>query len=237
MEANIEKPDIDEKGGRGQRSDRRLFMQLLAFGDCHEVGPVVGALEAANLSAVVYADVNDPQGIALLTMSERPEFFVDELRPVLQQQPFTSMALKPQYTMFGRTYSLGYEPDLQDTLLQRPRRHVLTAQWPWAIWYPLRRSGAFQRLDAEQQKQILREHGEIGFAFGRADYAHDVRLACFGLDKDDNDFVIGLIGGQLAPLSKVVETMRKTTQTSLYIDKLGPFFVGKAVWQSPLDAP
>jgi hypothetical protein len=27
--------------------------------------------------------------------------------------------------------------------------------------------------------------------------------------------------------------MRKTQQTSLYLERLGPFFVGRAVWQSP----
>jgi hypothetical protein len=58
----------------------------------------------------------------------------------------------------------------------------------------------------------------------------DVRLACHGLDKSDNDFVIGLIGSQLLPLS--VQRMRKTKQTSLHLDRLGPFFVGKAIWQS-----
>jgi hypothetical protein len=26
--------------------------------------------------------------------------------------------------------------------------------------------------------------------------------------------------------------MRKTTQTSQYIEKLGPFWIGKAVWQA-----
>jgi hypothetical protein len=26
--------------------------------------------------------------------------------------------------------------------------------------------------------------------------------------------------------------MRKTQQTSLYLERLGPFFVGRAVWQS-----
>ena len=59
-------------------------------------------------------------------------------------------------------------------------------------------------------------------AFGAGDFAHDVRLACHGLDRDDNDFVIGLIGKDLFPLSAVVQTMRKTQQTSLYLDRLGP---------------
>jgi chlorite dismutase len=45
--------------------------------------------------------------------------------------------------------------------------------------------------------------------------------------------VIGLIGKDLYPLSKIVETMRKTQQTSLYLEHLGPFFVGRVVWQSP----
>ena len=67
-----------------------------------------------------------------------------------------------------------------------------------------------------------------------ADLAHDVRLACHGLDVHDNDFVIGLVGRQLHPLSHLVQAMRKTVQTSQYIQALGPFFVGHALWQSPL---
>jgi len=31
-------------------------------------------------------------------------------------------------------------------------------------------------------------------AYGSADLAHDIRLACHGLDKGDSDFVVGLIG-------------------------------------------
>ena len=131
--------------------------------------------------------------------------------------------------MFGRTYGLGYEPDLQDTLTGRPRRTVLNPDWRWAVWYPLRRNGAFARLQEDEQRRILAEHGAIGMAFGAADFAHDIRLACHGLDRDDNDFVIGLIGKDLFPLSAVVQTMRKTQQTSLYLDRLGPFFIGRKV--------
>jgi len=87
-------------------------------------------------------------------------------------------------------------------------------------------------LPRDQQMEILKEHGTIGMKFGAADAGHDIRLACHGLDRYDNDFVIGLLGAELAPLSKLVETMRKTTQTSTWIERLGPFFVGKKVWQS-----
>jgi len=44
--------------------------------------------------------------------------------------------------------------------------------------------------------------------------------------------VIGLIGKELYPLSALVQTMRKTQQTSLYLERLGPFFVGRAMWQA-----
>jgi len=110
---------------------------------------------------------------------------------------------------------------------------VLNPEWKWAVWYPLRRSGKFAQLPADEQRVILAEHGTIGMSFGVADYAHDIRLACHGLDKDDNDFIVGLLGKELYPLSAVVQAMRKTQQTSLYLERLGPFFVGRAVWQSP----
>ena len=83
----------------------------------------------------------------------------------------------------------------------------------------------------KEQGAILREHGIIGRAYGDAGLAHDIRLVCNGLDANDNDFVLGLIGPDLYPLSHLVQSMRKTIQTSEYIEKLGPFFVGRACWQ------
>ena len=50
--------------------------------------------------------------------------------------------------------------------------------------------------------------------------------------EERNDFVIGLVGRELYPLSACIQAMRKTQQTSRYIEKMGPFFVGKAVWQN-----
>jgi len=231
--ARIEAPDISEKGGlkegQPQRSDRRLFMQFLAFGGCSDAGAVVSHLANAADATVVYEDLNDPRGIAVLTVSEDPNVFLNRVRPRLTSGAMSGLSLKPEFTMFGRTYSLGYEPDLMEVLIDRPRRTVLNPDWPWAIWYPLRRSGAFAQLPADQQRTILAEHGQIGMTFGAADFAHDIRLACHGLDRDDNDFVIGLIGKDLYPLSAVVQAMRKTQQTSLYLDRLGPFFVGRKI--------
>jgi len=229
-------PDLSEKGGNKngvpQRSDDRLFMQLLVFGDCPDTRPLAAALEAAGVTGVLYEDVNDPHGVALLTVTQDPNEFVERVRRLLNSDPFASLTQKPDFTMLGRTYAIGYEPDLDDALLKRPRRTVLTREWPWAIWYPLRRSGTFANLSAEEQRVILAEHGAIGMSFGSADLAHDIRLACHGLDKNDNDFVIGLIDKELHPLSHIVQAMRKTRQTSEFIEKLGPFFVGHVAWRS-----
>lgn len=231
-----EPPDISEKGGmkdgQPQRSDRRLFVQFLAFGGCADAAPLADALARAKVSGVLYEDVNDPRGVGVLTLSEDPDFFLDRVRPVLNGPGCSTLIQKPEHTMLGRTYAIGYEPDLIDVLIDRPRRTVLNPLWKWGVWYPLRRSGRFAQLPDQEQRVILAEHGAIGMSFGVADYAHDVRLACHGLDTDDNDFIVGLIGKDLYPLSAVVQAMRKTQQTSLYLERLGPFFVGRALWQS-----
>jgi chlorite dismutase len=167
-------------------------------------------------------------------MHEDPAFFAGPFRELLNTGAFGDLLLKPELTMFGRTYASGFETELEDWLLQRPRRTVLNPSWPWGIWYPLRRNGAFARLTPQEQGGVIREHSVLGRAYGQADLAHDVRLACHGLDVHDNDFVIGLCGRELHPLSHLVQAMRKTAQTSLYLQTLGPFFVGHAIWQSPL---
>jgi hypothetical protein len=221
------------RGGQPQRSNDRLFMQLNAFGGCRDPRAIAAHFAERLADVVVYEDLNDPLGIAVLSLSPDPNVFLDIIRPMFRVGPMTELSLKPEFSMFGRTYALGYEPDLHDVLIDRPRRTVLNPDWPWAIWYPLRRSGAFARVSPEEQRTILAEHGQLGKTFGAADYAHDVRLACHGLDRDDNDFVIGLIGKELFPLSALVQAMRKTQQTSLYLDRLGPFFVGRRVMIHP----
>ncbi|HVS13799.1 MAG TPA: chlorite dismutase family protein [Thermoanaerobaculia bacterium] len=220
------------RDGQTLALDRRLFMQLLAFGEVAELSPLREALDEAGVCGVLYEDVNDARGVALLTISEQAEFFVDSLRALLHREPFSSLVPKPELTMFGRTYAVGYEPDLEETLLERPRSKALDPVHRWAIWYPLRRSGSFEQLSAEEQQEIMAEHGRIGMAFGRAGFATDIRLACHGLDKQDSDFVIGLVGAELLPLSKVVQAMRGTRQTALHLARLGPFFVGRVAWQS-----
>jgi chlorite dismutase len=229
--------DVAEHGrdadGETTSLDRRLFMQLHAFGGAGATGQLIAALEAADVAGVLYEDVNDPTGVALLTLTEDPETFVSEYRRFLQEPPFRDLVPRPELTMLGRTYALGYEQDLVETLVERPRRRVLDPSLPWAIWYPLRRAGSFEQLSRQEQNTVLMEHGGIGMAFGRAGLGHDIRLACHGLDRFDNDFVVGLLGPELHPLSVIVQRMRKTKQTSLHLERLGPFFVGRVAWQAP----
>ena len=148
--------DIHEKGrgndGQTISLDRRLFMQFMAFGGCLEPSALIAALEDAGISGALYQDINDPQGVALLTFSETPDFFLTTVRGLLNRSPFSELTPKPEYTMLGRTYTLGYEPDLEETLIRRPRRRVTNPEWPWAIWYPLRRAGSFEQLSAQEQR-------------------------------------------------------------------------------------
>jgi len=208
----------------------------LAYGDCRNTNSVIWALQDTDIEGVLYADINDPQGIGLLIISENPDFFVDDLRQLLNRPPFTELKPKAEYTMFGRTYAIGYETDLEEALIDRPRRKLRDPEWRWAVWYPLRRAKNFETLPEREQQIILREHSGIGFTFGRAGYATDIRLACHGLDKNDNDFVIAVLGHELYPCSAVIQAMRKTKQTSQYLESLGPFFVGKVVWQGGREA-
>lgn len=228
-------PDLHEQGapinGKPQRLNRRLFFSLQAFDGVRDISELVSALHKAGIAGVLYADMNNARGAALLTFSEDENYFVTTIRDMLSADPFVGLTPRREHTMFGRTYALGYERDLEDWLIHRPARRVLDPEWPWAIWYPLKRKDEFARLPQNEQKMILREHGAIGISFGQAEMALDVRLACHGLDNDNNDFVIGLLGKRLHPLSALVERMRGTVQTSTYMEHMGPFFIGRTVWQ------
>ncbi len=233
--------DVRERGalrdGVPQVMDRRLFMQLLVLDAAPDVDPagagqkLCAGLEASGIPSVVYADVSAPGGFGVLTWSQDPTHFVTLVRPAVQSA-LRVLRQRQDWAMFGRTYSTGYETDLVHWLLDRPVQTVLNPLWPWAVWYPLRRVGGFNRLEPREQGAILREHGTIGRAYGEQDLAHDVRLACHGIDARDNEFVVGLVGKELHPLSHVVQAMRRTRQTAEFMAQMGPFFVGRTVWQS-----
>jgi hypothetical protein len=234
--------DVYEYGGKKdnerQKLDRRMFMQLLVF-DVPEgasattfANTLLSSLNSHKVAGVVYADMNAVRGVGLLTWNEDPAHFVDKVRPLFQGDALSHAIERRDFAMVGRCYSLGYEPDLEHVLLRRSVDNVLHPEYGWHVWYPLRRTGAFAALEQQEQSTILREHGTIGHAYGSQNLAHDVRLACHGMDANDNEFVIGLVSHSLHPLSHLVQSMRKTRQTSEFIEKMGPFFVGRVVGRS-----
>lgn len=233
---SLEAPDVREYGapkdGQRQSTDRRLYMQLLSYTGAPDLSALAKELETSGLEAILYADLLDPAGLSVLFMSEDPVFFTGRVREFLAKSSFSKLTHRPEFTMFGRTYSIGYEQDLEDWLLKRPRRNVFDEKLGWAVWYPLRRKSEFETLTKEDQRSILMEHAKLGMAYGGADLAYDVRLSCYGLDTNDNEFVIGVLAKELHPISYLIHEMRKTRQTSLYIQNLGPFFVGRAVFRT-----
>ena len=114
--------DLSERGrtkdGRALALDKRLYFQLQAFGGCDDADPAARALVAAGIKGALYVNVNDPYGIGLLALSTSADHFVTELRDLLQRPPFTKYLPQPDYAMFGRTYAIGYESDLEELLLR-----------------------------------------------------------------------------------------------------------------------
>ena len=228
--------DVNEYGGKkdGERQamNRRLFMQLLVFdapaGEAaDEIGKDVEAQLRRNaVAGVVYADASNPRGLGLLTWSEDPAHFVQAVRPL-----FTAgLAAQggPAAAVHDAGPHLRHGPRAGPRLRPPAPRHPQRDEdgVPVARLVPAAPHGRVRAARPPRAGPILREHAQIGMAYGRPELAHDVRLACHGLDAEDNEFVIGLVGRELHPLSHLVQAMRKTRQTSEFIAKMGPFFVG-----------
>lgn len=220
---------IDDKP---QVSDKRLFFQLHVFSDCYHPEVFIEHIQKSKyspLGAVFYDDLNNPTGFGVLLGAPDPASLLDQslvLRD-MQRKFDHEISYRPEMTMIGRTYSSGREPDLEEWLINRPIRNVFNPEFPWAIWYPLRRKPEFYQLEQRDRGRILGEHAMLGRSYAAGGYANDIRLACFGLDTNDNEFLIGLVGPELYPLSRLIQDMRQTEQTTKYIESLGPFFIGK----------
>ena len=58
------------------------------------------------MDLVLYADVNDPYGIGLLTLNEDPEFLCRSIKRIPRyDSSFMEFTPKPELTMLGRTYA------------------------------------------------------------------------------------------------------------------------------------
>jgi len=228
---------LEEKGAEGKTLDKRLYMQLSvldadnAYAGSNMESALHQALKNKKVDHIIYANIVDPTSIGVLTWSSDPSYFVDNVRPVLQQKEFYSLKYRQGWQMFGKTYTNGHEKDLEHWLLRKPLDAAFKEDNLYALWYPMRRSGKFYLLEPAEKCRLVLAHAAIGRAYGVGGHASDIRLNCFGIDGDDNEFVVGLCSHDLNALSKCVQDMRVTQHTSLYMDKLGPFFVGQRKFQ------
>src|SRR5690554_1000357 len=128
-------------------ADRRIFMQLLVYRAGEDVAldwafnEIEAGLEETGLGGVIYRDLNDPRGLGILTYSLDPLDFIRDLGIIFSKAPANRLEPRPEFTMIGRSYSTGYEQDLEYWLVERPQKTAMNPDWPWAIWYPLRRTG------------------------------------------------------------------------------------------------
>jgi hypothetical protein len=126
MRPTVTIPDLSEKGrnaaGETISLDRRLFMQVLAWTGSYDHGELAAALADSPVQGALLLDFNDPQGVALVAAHESPAFFTGELRTFLNQSLFADLTPRPGFTMLGRSYSIGYEADLEHVLFKRPHR-------------------------------------------------------------------------------------------------------------------
>jgi len=229
-------PDLLEKGHGGSSTSRRMFFQLrvLDAPDAKHAQEAVSRLKLYLKGLldgwIIYRDACSSHTLGLLVWTENPEDFALKLPGAIASAGH--LVERQGWTMLGRTYANGHERDLEDFLLDKPVRTVLGADEPWAVWYPMRRKGLFYLQPGKDQCEMLLHHASIGKSYGDSGAAKDVRLKCYGIDEKDNEFVIGLIGKNLASLSRIVEDLRKTQHTSTYMKTLGPFFVGLRAFSS-----
>src|SRR5438128_10032231 len=97
-------------------------MQLYAFGGARDSAAVGVALAAAQIDAVLYEDVNDPEGVAVLTLSESQDAFVTTTRTLFTSAPFGELRPTPDLTIMEREYALGHEEDHEETPGNRSAR-------------------------------------------------------------------------------------------------------------------
>ena len=194
------------------------------------------ALDGAGLTGAVYADVHDPRGIGVVLLDENPDVFVAGLRELFLKPPLASLRLRPEHALLSDLrLRLRAEPGrlaapatpARDPGRGRPLGRLVSLAPPGGLRLAAARgAGGHPASTATRSRPHLRRRG--------------ARLKTSGWPASDwtgtttTFFVIGLLGRDLHPLSACIQAMRSTRQTSQYMQHMGPFFVGRTLWQSPL---
>ena len=241
------KPRVDDRPGGRERGRRRRGARSLGRGRDDVARPpalhaaprvrrrarhrrLIAALESAGLASVLYEDVNDPTGVALLTLSRRRRRSSPSTAAFLQSSLFAELTPKPNSRCSAAPTRSATSRISRRRSSTGPRRRVLDPALPWAIWYPLRRAGSFEQLSARAghhphgarrdrdgvrpRRPRLRHPARVPWPRSRRQRLRDRPARA-----------------ELHPLSIIVQRMRKTKQTSLHLERLGPFFVGRVAYQ------
>ena len=199
-------------------TDSSLFLQLLVFTDCAEIKPLLLPLKNSLIDCVLYKNFNDPQGIALLAVTDDPEQIVTDLPDVVCSRLFRTLTQRPDLTMTGRAWDGTQRSDQLETV-------VKNEEMPWGLWYTMRGTPAFARLHEVEQAAVL---DSITSPAGlNAEDFVQIRLKSHALDGGGNEFMHGVHARSPRHLSLFVEAIKRTEQYAQHIVSAGPFFVGR----------
>ncbi len=192
---------------KGRRNGQANLAQPAPFHEVHGFRPLPRRargrrrlVRRAGSTGALYVDANDPQGIGIMVASEDPDYFVTRLATLFNRRPFADFVHRPR-VRHARS-------QLLDRLRVRPRGHTAReaarkAAEPREYTGPSGTRCSAPRSSrpcpADHQRRILAEHGSLAKRYGAGGHAADVRLACHGLDSNDNDFIVGLARTQATP--------------------------------------
>ena len=211
-------------------SDNTLFLQLQIFDIEPAAGPraMVSALSRRlrekRIDGVIYGDANDHRGIGLLTWAADPGDILDNVHALLGGKRFSALTPRPGWVMLGCVS--GDAAATTPELLLDPNQN-------WATWYPQRNKAEWGSLGDAAQAKVLEEAGGVAKSSideGKVSY---VRLACQGIDPEDNDHIFALTAANLLDINELQAAMRGTALLTTHLQKMGPVFVGRKIWQNP----
>lgn len=203
--------------------DTSVFLQLMVFTDCTDFKPLASQLRRLQFPAFLYKDLSDPQGVGLVTLCEKPEHIVSQVRDLLSSRLFRVLMLRHELTMTGRTFA---EEDA-DT---GPAAVLANEEWPWAIWYSVRGTTELSVLDPRLQGAVFDRMVDTA-GHDDADLGR-ILLKSHGLDQGGNEYVHGLHGRSLAGLSAIIEATGRSPLHAELVASSGPFFVGRLIGEA-----
>ena len=208
-------------------------MKFTAFGGCADPQAAVAALAEDGVEGALYVDANDPQGIGLIVAAEDPGLLRDDAARAVQPPAVRGVHAQARVR--------HARPHVLDRLRARSRGHAVheAARQDAEPREPLGRvvSAAARRRSFRRCRPIISAASWPSTARSRnatapAGMPPTCASRATASTRTTTTSSSACSARTCIRLSAVVQEMRKTEQTAQYLDSLGPFFVGKAVWQA-----